>query len=148
MFSRSYATSHDIEQQRLSSPSTSLLSPPAQLARAMRSIPDELRAIAPSSPYTVIDQPLLEEDEDETAGDMPVEVEEEQLVEADQASVAGPAQSALVGQEEDATLVDAPVEPEEPAAPLPAAQRDDRRARPSFIGRLLFPPSAPPLLDG
>ncbi|BGP38768.1 hypothetical protein JCM10449v2_002705 [Rhodotorula kratochvilovae] len=138
MFSSSYATTHALEQQRLSSPAAAALrSPPVvDLGRAMRSIPDELRAIAPSSPYTVAGEPmqeLPEEEDDEMAVDeedpikptSPAQVHDVEHVEA-----------ASIEQEEDATLVDAPVEPEEPTAPL---QQDKPRARSSLVGRMLFP---------
>jgi len=151
MFSRSYATSHAIEQQRLSSPATASLHSPPSLARAMRSIPDELRAIAPSSPNTLVDQPLFEEDE----ATLNMELDDEPLTAADAEDPPveqPPEEPAVVvehqEQEADSTLVlEAPVEPEEEPVvvdqqqPAPV-QHDKPRPRSSFVARLLFPPSA------
>ncbi|GAA5969745.1 hypothetical protein JCM11641_008026 [Rhodosporidiobolus odoratus] len=119
MLNRSYLTSHQIEQQRLSSPSA-----PERPHPTGRHIPLELRAPAPSSDHlSGLERDTLLEQE------MPAVVEEEEgdvtLIGTQQEAADGAAQ-----QGEASSSVNISVAPA--AGPS--------RSRSSLIGRALFPP--------
>ncbi|GAA5967272.1 hypothetical protein JCM21900_002993 [Sporobolomyces salmonicolor] len=126
MFSRSYATSHALEQQRSSpAPSRSGSQPPASLPRSTRQIPSELLPpAAPSSdPFGPLEQlgRVAEEEVDLIGFDEP---------------------PAVNGEEEPAqTVRPVPAPMEVAARPHGAAKK---RLRPSELGLMLFPPSVRP----
>ncbi|GAA5919000.1 hypothetical protein JCM1841_002685 [Sporobolomyces salmonicolor] len=126
MFSRSYATSHALEQQRSSpAPSRAGSQPPASHPRSTRQIPAELLPpAAPSSdPFGPLEQlgRVAEEEVDLIGFDEP---------------------PAIDGEEEPAQMARPVPAPKEVAARPHGAEK--KRLRPSELGLMLFPPSVRP----